>query len=79
MPPYSGGHGTCSPAHHPARPRVARPHPVRRHHPLEVLPRRGVPDAGGRGPAVHDGASVPEQKSGARQQPRRAQAGCHTA
>ena len=68
-------------AHYPARPRVARPHPDPWGSPdtLAGVPRRGVPDARGRGPAVHDGASVPEQKSGARQQPRRAQAGCHTA
>lgn len=57
VPPYSGGHGTCSPAHHPARPRLARPHPVRRHHQLEVLPRRGLPHARSRGPAVRGGAS----------------------
>jgi len=46
-----------SPAHHPARPRLARPHPVLWHHPLEVLPRRGLPHAGSRGPAMRGGVS----------------------
>lgn len=50
-----------SPAHHPARPRVACPHPDPRRTPpsLEGLPRRGLPNTGSRGPAVHGGASAP--------------------
>lgn len=47
-----------SSAYHPARPRLARPHPVLWRHPLEGVPRRGVPDAGSRGQAVRCGASL---------------------
>ena len=44
-----------SSAYHPARIRLARPHPVLWRHPLEGVPRRGVPDARGCGQAVRSG------------------------
>lgn len=44
-----------SSAYHPARIRLARPHPVLWHYPLEGVPRRGVPDAGIRRAALRCG------------------------